>query len=440
MKVRIRSRKAVLAATAVAALAGASFAQFTGTSAASAKASDAQSTDDHEAGRNTKLLDQRKLILRSAKQVDLGNDTVRLPLHRGEFNGETVWFVLTEASDFGLAADLNVNYSAKLTNFGISCLTCVQTVTETSDPLLKFGEGTIHFQGAPDFSPTRILVPGPTTLPATQVQPGAVGSELYSPFIRIEGSPVVYNAPIVATGDGPFDVTTHTNTGDRVLAINPAAPAGPGQFTQATADLLVVHGFDAGQTILYISTEASDPLAAVLERATYVPLLNQASFLGGDDALGSGRERIFAFINGQTGADNKNAQGLIHLIKDGHATEDATLANTALLKSLTKRGDARNVLGDFPTITDPRHSESYSPLWDAQLGQWTDKAVNEGLNTLQNDENAILNLAATRPDLLTGPDGAAYGSVGFVINCPVVAFIDKEPKADLVALVPGAQG
>jgi len=32
----------------------------------------------------------------------------------------------------------------------------------------------------------------------------------YSPFIRIDGSSVVYNAPIVATGDGPFDVVHHT--------------------------------------------------------------------------------------------------------------------------------------------------------------------------------------------------------------------------------------
>ena len=431
MKVRRQARTTVVAVTAVAAIAGAlSFGQLSGASAAPTTAAQAASP----------FLSQQKVILRSAKQVNLQNGTVRLPLHRGEFNGKTVWFIITEASDFGLAADLNVNYSAKLTNLGISCATCVQTVTVTSDPNLKFGEGTIHFQGAPDFSPERILVPGPTTLPAAKVQPGAVGSEKYSPFIRIEGSPVVYNAPIVATGDGPFDVSTHTNTGDRVLAINPATPAGPGQFTQATADILVVRGFDAGSSILYISTEASDPLAAVLERATFVPLLNQSSFLGGDDALGSGRERIFPFINGQSGAGNRNAQGLIHLIKDGHATEDASLANTELLKSLANGGDARNVLGDFPTITDPRHSESYSPLWDAQLGQWTDKAVNGGLNTIQTDENAILNLAASRPDLLTGPDGAAYGSVGFVINCPVVAFTGKEPKADQVALAPDAQG
>jgi len=66
--------------------------------------------------------------------------------------------------------------------------------------------------------------------------------------------------------------------------------------------------------------------------------------------------------------------------------------------------------------------------------------VKAGLNKLQTDENQILNLAATRPDLLTGPGGAAYGSVGFIINCPVIAYTDKEPKRDLVDLVRNAQG
>ena len=159
------------------------------------------------------------------------------------------------------------------------------------------------------------------------------------------------------------------------------------------------------------------------ERATCVPLLNQASFLGGDDALGSGRERIFPFINGQTGAGNKNAQGLIHLIKDGHATEDANLDNPALLKALANGGDARNILGDFPTITDPRHSQSYSPLWDAQLGPWTAKAVTEGLNILQHDEHAILNLPATRPDLLPGPRRTPSGPVVFPLTSPVLPLL-----------------
>ena len=424
---------ASLAAVAAAALASAQFSAPAAGQPASGRISAA-------APAQSPLLPSSKLILKSAKQVNLRNGTVRLPLHRGKVGSKTVWFILTESSDFGLARDLDVNYSAKLTNLGIGCAACVQTVTQTSDPGLKFGEATVHFAGAPNFAPRRVLVPGPTTLPAKTVQPGAVGGRGYSPFIRINGSPIVYNAPIVATGDGPFDVVRHSNTQDRVLAIHPAAKARPGQFTQATVDLLVVRGFDAGQPILYISTEASDPLAAVLERSTYVPLLNKASFRGGDDALGSGRERIFPFVNGQTGANNKQAQGLIHLIKDGHATEDASLRNVALLAALRRGGDARNVQGDFPTITDPRHSTPYSPLWDAQLGEWTPKAVKARLNTLQTDENKILNLAASRPDLLTGPGGARYGSVGFVINCPVIAFTDKEPLADLVDLAPNAQG
>jgi hypothetical protein len=75
----------------------------------------------------------------------------------------------------------------------------------------------------------------------------------YSPFIKIAGSNVVYNAPIVATGDGPFDVTHHNNTEDRVLGIH-LAPASPqGQFLESYADMLLVRGFDAGQPILYLS-------------------------------------------------------------------------------------------------------------------------------------------------------------------------------------------
>ena len=81
--------------------------------------------------------------------------------------------------------------------------------------------------------------------------------------------------------------------------------------------MLFVKGFDAGQPIVYLSTDAGQPLTAVLERSTYVPALNNASFNGGDDFLGSARERLFGFINGQTGVNNPNAQGFQHLVKDG---------------------------------------------------------------------------------------------------------------------------
>ena len=51
-------------------------------------------------------------------------------------------------------------------------------------------------------------------------------------------------------------------------------------------------------------------------------------------------------------------------------------------------------------------------MWDAQLGQWTAKAIQQGFNKRQIDEVVVFNLAATRPDLLTGPGGAPYGAQG----------------------------
>jgi hypothetical protein len=402
-------------------------------------------------GQLSGLLPRDHLTEESAIQVDLSNETVRLPLYPGTAyagtpHAEKVWYVLLDASDSGLAHDLGVNYAPKLANIAISDPAAVQTVTLGSPTPLQnpFGPAVVNFAGAPDFSPTRIATPGPDGFPLAKFQPGAVAGPGYSPFIKIAGSDVVYNAPIVATGDGPFDVTHHTNTGDRVLGVHIAGPSAPGQFAESWVDMLFVKGFDAGQPIVYLSTDAGQPLTAVLERSTYVPALNNASFNGGDDFLGSARERLFGFINGQTGADNPNAQGFVHLVKDGFAAQDASAGNTALINALRNGGDLLNVFGDFPTLTDPRHADAYSPLWDAQLGLWTPKAVSAGLNKRQIDENQVLNLAASRPDLLTGVDPATgqpepYGSVGVDINCAVIGYTASAPTANLAPNIPGSQ-
>jgi len=402
-------------------------------------------------GQLSGLLPRDHLTEESAIQVDLSNETVRLPLYPGTAyagtpHAEKVWYVLLDASDSGLAHDLGVNYAPKLANIAISDPAAVQTVTLGSPTPLQnpFGPAVVNFAGAPDFSPTRIATPGPDGFPLAKFQPGAVAGPGYSPFIKIAGSDVVYNAPIVATGDGPFDVTHHTNTGDRVLGVHIAGPSAPGQFAESWVDMLFVKGFDAGQPIVYLSTDAGQPLTAVLERSTYVPALNNASFNGGDDFLGSARERLFGFINGQTGADNPNAQGFVHLVKDGFAAQDASAGNTALINALRNGGDLLNVFGDFPTLTDPRHADAYSPLWDAQLGLWTPKAVSEGLNKRQIDEVQVFNLAASRPDLLTGVDPATgqpepYGSVGVDINCAVIGYTASAPTANLAPNIPGSQ-
>ena len=402
-------------------------------------------------GQKSGLLPQDKLTLESAIQVNLSKETVRLPLYPGTAyagtpHAEKVWYVLLDASDAGLAHDLGVNYAPKLANIAIGDPAAVQTVTLTNPAPAQnpFGPGVVNFAGAPNFSPTRIAVPGPTGFPLAKFAPGAVAGPGYSPFIRFAGSNVVYNAPIVATGNGAFDVVHHTNTEDRALGIHIAGKSKPGQFAESWVDMLFVKGFDAGQPILYLSTDAGQPLTAVLERSVYVPALNNAAINGGDDFLGSARERLFGFINGQTGAHNSQAQGFVHLIKDGHASQDASAGNTALINALRNGGDLLNVFGDFPTLKDPRHADAYSPLWDAQLGLWTPKAIKAGLNTRQIDENVVLNLAATRPDLLTGVNPATgqpepYGAVGVDINCAVIGFTANAPTVNLAPPAPQSQ-
>ncbi len=402
-------------------------------------------------GQKSGLLPRDKLTLESAIQVNLSKETVRLPLYPGTAyagtpHAEKVWYVLLDASDAGLAHDLGVNYAPKLANIAIGDPAAVQTATLTNPAPAQnpFGPGVVDFAGAPNFSPTRIAVPGPTGFPLAKFAPGAVAGPGYSPFIRFAGSNVVYNAPIVATGNGPFDVVHHTNTEDRALGIHIAGKSKPGQFAESWVDMLFVKGFDAGQPILYLSTDAGQPLTAVLERSVSVPALNNAAFNGGDDFLGSARERLFGFINGQSGAHNPQAQGFVHLIKDGHASQDASAGNTALINALRNGGDLLNVFGDFPTLRNPRHADAYSPLWDAQLGLWTPKAIKAGLNTRQIDENVVLNLAATRPDLLTGVNPATgqpepYGSVGVDINCAVIGFTANAPTVNLALPAPHSQ-
>lgn len=364
------------------------------------------------------FLPASKTVLKSAIFVDLTKNVVRLPLHRGAFHGKTVWYIITDASDQGIADDLNALYAPKLANVPIGCPACVQRVTLTVPAGNKLDEAIVNFQGVPDFSPTRILVPSKAGFPPLKIQPGAVGDAHYSPLIQFPGSSVVYNAPIVAVGNGPFDVIHHSNTGDRVIGIDTT----PTAEAPATVDMLLVHGSDSGQPIVYLNTDSSSPLAATYERTTYVPLLSGVPFQGGDDFIGSARERIFVFANGQTGLHNPQAQGENNAGLNGGSLD----ANVHTVSRLT---DPFNVQGDWPTLLSPRHSSAYSPLWDVQLGQWTRKALSGHLDTRQTDENQILNLAVK--GLITGPGGAPYGSVGIVVNCPPVGFLDKQPTADL---------
>src|SRR6202035_3165116 len=128
--------------------------------------------------------------LGSAININLSKETARLPIYQGvAYKGtpqqETVWYLLLDASDSGLAADLGVNFAPKLANMPIQCPACVQHVTlDNPTPAENpFGTATTTFQGAPDFSPTRLATPGPQGFPLANYQPGSVAGPGYSPLL-----------------------------------------------------------------------------------------------------------------------------------------------------------------------------------------------------------------------------------------------------------------
>src|SRR5208283_3070175 len=134
--------------------------------------------------------------------VDTTEHTVTLPLHRGIEEGKTVWFIITDASDAGVAKHFGVNFAPSLASIGAPA---TQRATKNADD-------TYTFEGAPNFSATRTYIASATGFPPQSATPGGKADPEYSPFVHAQDIGGVLNAPIIATGDGPFDVTTHTNT------------------------------------------------------------------------------------------------------------------------------------------------------------------------------------------------------------------------------------
>ena len=101
-----------------------------------------------------------------------------------------------------------------------------------------------------------------------------------------------------ANGDG--SITPRVELADKVVDIDLAT---------RTVTYVETNGFSRGKPVRYVSTDATDPLAAALEDVTLAPALNAAPFAGGD-GTDSSRASLAAFVNGQTGAGNPERQGL----------------------------------------------------------------------------------------------------------------------------------
>jgi len=373
----------------------------------------------------TGILPQANVFMGQVSLVNLDDGFARVPLYRGTFNGQRVWYVLMDASDSATAAARGLNFAPRLNNADRTCPACVQDVTVTGGAIP--GPGTsVAFQGTLDFSPQRMLVPGPEGFPPLAAQPGGMAVGLYSDLIRVGN--VVFNAPIVATGNGPFDVVTHSNTHDRVLRMDTVA---------GTVDLLMVRAFAGGRDIMYFTFGSSDATAATIERAAFVPVMAQIPFANDDQNPEGARVALWTFVNGKAGSGQpvEQRQGLNHVIIDGGNRHDASLTNRIALDSLRNGGDARNVLGTFPTFDDPALRRLYVPIWDVFVTMWRPELVAQGKNFAQTDGNVIRQLAVF--DRLTNPGGRMLNSAGFVVNCPPFAFTYTRPTGPVAPRPPG---
>lgn len=319
-------------------------------------------------------------------QLDAIKGRVTLPLYEGFIAGThtPVWYILTDVSDEGVANFLGLNYSAKLTYAAIGA----RTATFGSDNVLYFTGGMV------DFSPHRTVVAGkPNAFPPAEAAPGSVGDKNYSPFVRVTNqNGVIYNAPIIAFGSQASEINfpngnvDYSKVHDEVVAIDTSHP---GAYT---VTLQLVNGFSFGRPVWYISLDASDPTVAAIEGATYAPLLGKLP-TGGDDSFSSPIERIFIAENGAMGCNDPQRQGLDAAITDNFRPN--------------------NTLGGIPTL-----ATDYSPAWDANVYEWTAAAIAKGYRQQLREEFQILTYV--QDGLLTGPGGKPFGSIGVIINCPIV--------------------
>jgi hypothetical protein len=335
----------------------------------------------------SKFKESDHVFVQSALAVDFTyrKATVTLPLFRGlDPKGESVYYILTDASDFEFAKALGINYSPKLRKAAGS--PGAQTAT--------IKDGLITFKGNVDFSPVYKVVPGsPDPFPPAVADPGAVADAQWSSIVVLP-SGIVINAQVV-----------HNKTGshDRMKDID---------LKHRTVTLSVLDGAQGGKQYFYhLVTDVSASLPAVLEKGVFAPRLAMLPSFGKSEPTDDSALLGFSpNVNGISKLDSGQEQGFV-----------ASLSNGGI--------DPINVFPLGPNNQDSSQSNNYSPLWDAHISLWTPKAIQEG------KVHRILSMAEQKQLIADGyltsatgdassPTNAFVGGLHpsqAIINCPVIA-------------------
>ena len=334
------------------------------------------------------------VFVKSALAIDFTyrNASVTLPLFHGlSPQGKDVFYIITDASDFEVARRMGINYAPKL----------AEAIGSPGVQNVTLQDGIMKFAGNVDFSKEYKVAAGdpPGYFPPKAANPGAVADDQWSSIVVLP-SGLVLNAQIVQNATGQ-----HL----RVKSIDAAS---------GTVTLSILDGVQGGKQYFYhLVTDASVPIAAVLEEGVLAPKLAKIPEFG--KSLPGEKSALLGFspvLNGRTDKGSGEDQGF----------------STALANGI----DPINVFPIGPDNDNRSRENNYSPLWDAHVSMWTQAAIDAGkvhrIRSMDEQKSLI------REGLLTSasinPPGPGNPYVGglrptqAIINCPVIAQPDLPPQ------------
>ncbi|QXQ07328.1 hypothetical protein KX816_04675 [Sphingosinicellaceae bacterium] len=342
----------------------------------------------YTAANGVRFTKQQNVFVKSALAVDFTYRaaTVTLPLFRGKApDGTDVFYIITDTSDFETAKRMGLNYAPKM----------AKVVGTQGAQNVTVDNGIMKFRGNVDFSPEYEVTPGdaPTFFPPKSFTPGATGDAEWS-SMAVLPSGVVLNVQMVQNASGAHD---------RLKAID---------LKKRTVTMSLLDGVHNGKQYYYhLVTDVSADLPSVLEKGVYTPRLAMIPAFGksepGDNSALLGFSPV---LNGSTQKGSGQDQGF-----------STSLANMGI--------DPINVFPLPPRNEDASKSNNYSPLWDAHVSMWTEKAIAQGKvhRIYSLDELKALIRSGMMTSAMINPPGAANGFVGglrptkVIINCPVIA-------------------
>jgi len=348
---------------------------------------------------------------RTDRSVVPAGPTARFPMFQGwettAAGPREAHYIITEASDRGLARLLGVIYAPRMAD-------AIGSGGESNSQWTE--DGRLIFEGSVDFSPTRSLTPGAADgqllgFPPAAVTPGAVADSDWSSYVVLPGTDVVINAQLVANETGIHDRIPNPNgnsQADEDDQNNPNLDR-----SQASVVLQLLDGWHADKPYYYhIVTDTSDPGPATIELGVFAPKLAQLPTFG-------------LFPGGSMLPFSPTANGVL---PEAGNVDGFQGLNTA---SLSER-QVNDPTNTFPI--DPR-DPAYAPMWDAHVTEFTVPANErvilrsfDQVNDLLADGTLIpfrgnanaSPLANSLSDLLT--------ATGAIINCPVIT----QPDASVI--------